>query len=143
MKKLIVLLIMVLFSSVLWANSAPTYPVDIPVKMNVPWYIEISPVSPIVLAQEGGLLGRNFQGCGQLQFACNFNFSITCAISDPVFAGAWKCWFQNPGKYINWPGGTTEVCIRVNMADLLDSDLMGMAGKQIQVAMLNLTVIPR
>ena len=142
MKKLIVLLIMVLLCPVLMA-SAPTYSVVVPVKMVVPWYIEISPVAPIIFAQEGGPSGRSFQGCGQLQFACNFNFHLRCEVKDTLFDGSWKCWFQNPGKNINWPGGTTEICIRVDRANLLDPDLMGMSGKQIQIAVLNLTIIPR
>jgi hypothetical protein len=142
MKKLITLLTIVLLCPALMA-SAPTYSVVVPVKMVVPWYIEISPVAPIILAQEDGPLDRSFQGCGQLQFACNFNFYLKCVITDELFAGTWKCWFQNPGKNVNWPGGTPQLCVRVDMADLLDPDLMGMSGKQLQVAVLNLTVIPR
>jgi hypothetical protein len=143
MKKLITLLTIVLLCPVLWADSKPTYPVNIPVRMIVPWYVEVSPISPLILAQEDGPLGRSFQGCGQLQFACNFNFHLRCEVKDTLFAGTWKCWFQNPGKNINYPGGTTEVCVRVDEADLLDPDLMGIAGKQVQVAVLNVTIIPR
>ncbi len=143
MKKLIALLTIILLYPALSMALPPTYPLDIPVKMVVPWYIEIVPVGPIVLAQEGGSLGRSFQGFSKLQFACNFNFYLKCEIKDMLFAGNWKCWFQNPGNLINWPGGTTELYIRVDKADLLDPDLMGMSGKQIQVALLDITIIPR
>ena len=102
MKKLIVtMLLIVFFCPMLLMASSPTYPVSIPVRMVVPWYVEVSPVSPIILAQEDGPLGRSFQGCGHPQFSCNFNFYLKCEVTDVLFAGNWKCWFQNPGKYIS------------------------------------------
>lgn len=140
---IIVLIILTILCIAQKLQAAPSYSVSTTVKMVIPWYVEISPVAPIIFIQEGGSSGRSFQGCTQLQFACNFNFYLRCVITEPLFAGTWRTWFQNPGREVYWPGGTPQLCVRVDMADLLDPDLMGKSGQQIQVAILNIYLIPR
>jgi hypothetical protein len=118
---------------------------EFPVKLKIPWFIKIVNEKDwvLTLVQVTDCDFPCFRACKQLQIACNFNLTLSCKVENTVMGGSWSCWFQNPGANIDMPGGNTDVCVQVKKADLLDSELQSKAGTTIQVATLQILVVPR
>ena len=120
---------------------------DFPIKMKIPWYIEITNEEgwEILLEQvECAALGPEysrewpcFRGYNDLQIACNFNCKVTCAVVKTYIDGNWGCWL-NPAD-IDAPGGTTTARVKLWKADLLSMP----AGETMHVADVDVYVKPR
>jgi len=120
---------------------------EFPVKMKIPWIVHIVNEKDWVLWLKQIECGGDkycFEGCKALEIACNFNLTLKCEVRNTVMSGEWSCWYQNPGPDIDMTtGGTTDVCVNVKKASLLDAALKSQAGKEIQVATLAVMCVPR
>ena len=107
------------------------------VVMDIGFWIEIVNQDSVIKLQQVSV--HTYEGCLDLQVKCNFNLSLSCAITATgTVAGTYSCSMQNPN--VDPPGGTPTVCARLENADLA-----GNPGgtTNVHVASVTIKVVPR
>ena len=111
--------------------------VDIPVVMDVGFWIEIVNQDDIIKLQQVSV--HTYEGCLDLEVLCNFDLTMSCSITPTgAIEGEYSCYMQNSD--VDIPGGTATVCARLE-----DANLTGQPGgsRDIHVATVTIRVVPR
>ncbi len=118
-------------------NHVPQEIVDIPVLMDVGYWVHISNQDDVIKLQQVSI--RRYEGCLDLKVYCNFNLTLSCTVAATgAIGGQYSCSLQ--GADVDVPGGITTVCAQLN-----DADLTGRPGgsTDVHVATVTLRVVPR
>lgn len=119
------------------ATYVPQEIVDIPVVMDVGFWIEIVNQDDVIKLQQVSL--HTYEGCLDLEVRCNFDLTMSCSITPTgAIEGKYSCYMQDPD--VDVPGGTATVCARLE-----DANLTGQPGgsRNIHVATVTVRVVPR
>ncbi len=146
-QNLLVLCATALLSTAATAGEVRYYPwpvtyvpqelVDIPVVMDVGFWVEIVNQGDIIKLQQVSL--HTYEGCLDLEVLCNFDLTMSCIVAPTgAIEGDYSCYIQDPD--VDIPGGTATVCARLENANLA-----GQPGgsRNIHVATVTVRVVPR
>jgi len=119
------------------ANYVPQELVEIPVVMDVGYWVHIVNQDDIIKLQQMSI--RRYEGCLNLDVRCNFSLRLSCSVAPTgAIGGQYSCSLQ--GADIDPPRGIATVC-----AQLDNPELDGQPGgsMDVHVATVTLRVVPR